>query len=117
LIQVKRVSHYYSSNLFSARKGTFDLAPVDKLVIQILIDDVSDLLSTVPIFAESEFGYLFRTGKMPIVEAKYLCCAVHGSCSLVTALSWLAGARDAIRLPSSIGQSLNAGRPRPSPQR
>jgi len=62
-----------------------DLAPVDKLEVQILIDDVSDLLSSVPDFAESEMGYLLRTGKMQIVSPKSACCAVHGFSCLVTA--------------------------------
>jgi hypothetical protein len=30
----------------------FNLVPVDRLEVQILIDDVSDLLSSVPAFAE-----------------------------------------------------------------
>jgi len=63
----------------------FNLAPVDRLEVQILIDDVSDLLSSVPAFAESEFVYLIRTGRMPVVAAKCMCCAVHGFSCLVTA--------------------------------
>ena len=53
--------------------------------MQILIDDVSNLLPPVPVFAESEFGSLLRTGKRPAVAAKCLCCAVHGLSYLVAA--------------------------------
>jgi len=63
----------------------FDLVPVDRLEVQVLIDDVSDLLSSVPAFAESEFVYLMRTGRMPVIGADCMCCAVHGFSSLITA--------------------------------
>ncbi len=43
----------------------FDFAPVDKHEVQILVDDATDVLSSVPAYAESEATYLLRTG-MPI---------------------------------------------------
>jgi 7,8-dihydropterin-6-yl-methyl-4-(beta-D-ribofuranosyl)aminobenzene 5'-phosphate synthase len=56
----------------------FDLTPVDKLEVQILIDDVTDPLSSVPDYAESDLGYLMRKGKMPVMAAKCLCSALGG---------------------------------------
>lgn len=32
----------------------FDLAPVDKLEVQVLVDNGIDLLSSVPVYAESQ---------------------------------------------------------------
>ena len=63
----------------------FELAPIDKLEVQVLVDDVTDPHSSVPDYAESEPSYLMRTGKMPVIDPKYLCCAVHGFSCLVTA--------------------------------
>jgi len=62
-----------------------DLVPVDRLEVQILVDNVTDVLSSVPAYAESETTYLLRTGKMPVVASKCLCCAAHGFSCLVTA--------------------------------
>lgn len=75
-------------NCFHREEGAVfmaDLAPVDKLELQILIDDVADPHSSVPDYAESEMGFLMRTGKMPVAAAKCLCCATHGFSCLVTA--------------------------------
>jgi 7,8-dihydropterin-6-yl-methyl-4-(beta-D-ribofuranosyl)aminobenzene 5'-phosphate synthase len=60
------------------------LVPVDKLEVQILVDNVTDSLSTIPAFAESEFAYLERHG-MSELAGDCLCCACHGLSCLVTA--------------------------------
>ena len=61
----------------------FDLAPVDKLEVQVLVDNGIDLLSSVPVYAESQATYLLRTRRMPVFAAKCLCCAAHGFSCLV----------------------------------
>jgi 7,8-dihydropterin-6-yl-methyl-4-(beta-D-ribofuranosyl)aminobenzene 5'-phosphate synthase len=61
-----------------------DLAPIDTLEIHVLIDNVTDSLSTVSQHAESEFAYLSRNG-MTELAGDRLCCACHGLSCLVTA--------------------------------
>jgi 7,8-dihydropterin-6-yl-methyl-4-(beta-D-ribofuranosyl)aminobenzene 5'-phosphate synthase len=58
--------------------------PVDKLEIQILVDNATDGLSTTPGHVESEFAFAARRGLSPF-SARCLCCAVHGLSCLVTA--------------------------------
>jgi 7,8-dihydropterin-6-yl-methyl-4-(beta-D-ribofuranosyl)aminobenzene 5'-phosphate synthase len=62
-----------------------NLTPLEKLEVQILVDDVTDPQSSVPAYAESEPNYLMRTGRMPVAAGKYFCCAAHGFSCLVTA--------------------------------
>ncbi len=59
------------------------LAPVDKLEIQVLVDNATDGLSTTPAHVESEQAGLGRK-RLPF-SARCLCCAVHGLSCLVTA--------------------------------
>jgi 7,8-dihydropterin-6-yl-methyl-4-(beta-D-ribofuranosyl)aminobenzene 5'-phosphate synthase len=58
--------------------------PVDKLEIQILVDNATDGLSTTPGHVESEFAFAARRG-LRAFSARCLCCAVHGLSCLVTA--------------------------------
>lgn len=60
------------------------LAPVDKIEIQVLVDNATDGLSSIPAHAESEFAYLERHG-MRELSGDSLCCACHGLSLLVTA--------------------------------
>jgi 7,8-dihydropterin-6-yl-methyl-4-(beta-D-ribofuranosyl)aminobenzene 5'-phosphate synthase len=60
------------------------LLPIDKLEIQVLVDNATDGLSTTPENVESEFGGLGRR-RLPFGSARCLCCAVHGLSCLVTA--------------------------------
>lgn len=60
------------------------LAPVDKVEIQIVVDNATDSLSSIPGHIESEFTYLWRRG-MNLLAGKDLCCAAHGLSCLVTA--------------------------------
>lgn len=60
------------------------LAAIDKLDIQVLIDNTTDSLSSVPANVEPEFAYLRRKG-MRMLSGKELCCAHHGLSYLVTA--------------------------------
>src|SRR5437588_8255214 len=60
------------------------IEPVDKVEIQVLIDNATDGLSSVPAHAESEFAYLARSG-MQELTGDSLCCACHGLSYLITA--------------------------------
>lgn len=60
------------------------LASVDKLEIHVLVDNATDILSTVPSHVESESAGLMRRG-IRMMAGKCLCCAAHGLSCLVTA--------------------------------
>ena len=55
------------------------LAPVDSVEVQILVDNVTDSLSSVPSFVETELGGLARRrGGAWVLGGACLCCAAHG---------------------------------------
>jgi 7,8-dihydropterin-6-yl-methyl-4-(beta-D-ribofuranosyl)aminobenzene 5'-phosphate synthase len=60
------------------------LALVDKVEIQVLIDNATDSLSSISANAESEFAYLERHG-MRELSGDSLCCACHGLSLMITA--------------------------------
>jgi 7,8-dihydropterin-6-yl-methyl-4-(beta-D-ribofuranosyl)aminobenzene 5'-phosphate synthase len=60
-----------------------NLATVDRLEVHILVDNVTDGLSSVPSFAESEMAYHWRRGMTEMAGA-CLCCAAHGLSCLIT---------------------------------
>lgn len=57
---------------------------VDRLEVQILVDNSTDGLSTVPSNIETEFSYLHRKG-MRVLSGRCICCASHGLSCLITA--------------------------------
>jgi 7,8-dihydropterin-6-yl-methyl-4-(beta-D-ribofuranosyl)aminobenzene 5'-phosphate synthase len=59
-------------------------ASVDKVEIQVLVDNATDSLSSISANAESEFAYLDRHG-MRELSGDALCCACHGLALLITA--------------------------------
>lgn len=61
------------------------LDPVDKVEIQVLVDNVTDNLSSVPTFVETEIAGLTRRrrGKW-VLAGRCLCCAAHGLSCLIT---------------------------------
>lgn len=59
------------------------LAPVDKVEIQVLVDNATDGLSTTPANVETEFAYATRRG-LRASSGRCLCCAVHGLSCLIT---------------------------------
>src|ERR1700730_7231793 len=62
-----------------------DLAAVDSVDIQILVDNVTDSLSSVPSFVETEFAGLGRRrGAAWGLGGGCLCCAAHGLACLLT---------------------------------
>ncbi len=59
------------------------LTPVDKVEIQVLVDNTTDGLSSTPANVESEFVSLTRRG-LRASSGRCLCCAVHGLACLIT---------------------------------
>ena len=57
---------------------------VDKIEIQVLVDNATDSLSTIPAHDESEFAYLDRHGMWEL-SGDSLCCACQEGCLLITA--------------------------------
>lgn len=60
------------------------LQPVDRIEVTVLVDNVTDGLSTVPANVETEFASTLRRGQRAI-SARCYCCAVHGLSCLITA--------------------------------
>lgn len=60
------------------------IEPVDSLRIDVLIDNVTDGLSSAPTWAPSEFLGALRRGSRP-ASGRTLCCAAHGLSLLLTA--------------------------------
>jgi 7,8-dihydropterin-6-yl-methyl-4-(beta-D-ribofuranosyl)aminobenzene 5'-phosphate synthase len=60
-----------------------DLLPVDSVEIRILVDNVTDNLSSVPSFVETEWAFHWRSG-MKAIEGACICCAAHGLSCLIT---------------------------------
>jgi 7,8-dihydropterin-6-yl-methyl-4-(beta-D-ribofuranosyl)aminobenzene 5'-phosphate synthase len=61
------------------------LAAVDSLDIQVIVDNVTDSLSSVPSFIETELGGLGRRrGGAWVLGGNCLCCAAHGLSCLLT---------------------------------
>ena len=61
------------------------LAPVDSVDIQVLVDNVTDSLSSVPDFVETEMAGLGRRrGAAWVMGGACLCCAAHGLSCLLT---------------------------------
>ena len=62
------------------------LAPVDRLDIQVLVDNVTDSLSSTPANVTREWAGLQRRG-MRLMAGGSLCCANHGLSLVITARS------------------------------
>jgi 7,8-dihydropterin-6-yl-methyl-4-(beta-D-ribofuranosyl)aminobenzene 5'-phosphate synthase len=62
-----------------------DLLTVDRLEVLVLIDNVTDSLSTNPGTAVSEWTGLLADGRLPLLEGRAICCAHHGLSLLITA--------------------------------
>lgn len=60
------------------------LEPVDGLEIQVLIDNVTDSLSSGPRFVTNEWPALFKAG-LRRIDGACLCCANHGLSLVITA--------------------------------
>lgn len=60
------------------------LQPVDRLGIHVLVDNVTDTLSSTPPFVTRESALLLRQG-MRITSGSAMCCANHGLALVITA--------------------------------
>ncbi len=60
------------------------MRPVERLEIQVLVDNVTDTLSSAPSFVTREWGRLQQAG-MRFVTGASLCCANHGLSLVITA--------------------------------
>ena len=58
---------------------------VDKLEVLVLVDNVTDSLSTNPAGVAAEWSGLLTGGKMRVLSGETMCCAHHGFSVLVTA--------------------------------
>ena len=60
-------------------------SPVERVEIQILVDNVTDSLSTVPAYVETEWAGLGRRRRGRwILSGSCMCCAAHGLSCLIT---------------------------------
>ena len=61
------------------------LTPVDSVDVHVLVDNVTDNLSSVPSFVETELAALGRRRRGSwVVSGSCLCCAAHGLSCLIT---------------------------------
>ncbi len=61
------------------------LLPVDSLEVQVLVDNVTDSLSTVPKDVTNEVSLLMKNGSLKMAAGEYRCCAHHGLSLVITA--------------------------------
>ena len=57
---------------------TRGLLPVDTLEVQVLVDNVTDSISTVPEDVTNEVAVLMKNGSLKMSAGEYRCCAHHG---------------------------------------
>lgn len=60
------------------------LQPVDALEVQVLVDNVTDSLSTVPKDVTNEVSVLMKKGSLKVAAGEYRCCAHHGLSLVIT---------------------------------
>ncbi|MFN7087589.1 MAG: MBL fold metallo-hydrolase [Burkholderiales bacterium] len=61
------------------------LLEVDALEVQVLVDNVTDSLSTVPKDVTNEVPLLMKNGSLPMAAGEYRCCAHHGLSLIISA--------------------------------
>lgn len=61
------------------------LVPVDALEVTVLVDNVTDSLSTVPKDVTNEVTVLMKNGTLKLAAGEYRCCAHHGLSLIITA--------------------------------
>ena len=64
---------------------TRNLLTVDALEVQVLVDNVTDSLSTVPKDVTNEVPVLMKNGTLKMAAGEYRCCAHHGLSLIITA--------------------------------
>jgi 7,8-dihydropterin-6-yl-methyl-4-(beta-D-ribofuranosyl)aminobenzene 5'-phosphate synthase len=61
------------------------MVDVDALEVLVLVDNLTDSLSTNPASAEAEWSVLLTGGKLRVLAGSNICCAHHGLSLLITA--------------------------------
>lgn len=64
-----------------------DLVAVDTVEVSVLMDNVTDTLSTVPSGVTNEVAVLLKQGSIPCAAGEYRCCAEHGLSLVITCRS------------------------------
>ena len=60
------------------------LKAVDRIEVQVLVDNVTDNLSTLPAGITHEWAYLIREGLVTEISGDNTCCACHGLALAIT---------------------------------
>jgi len=71
----------------SANRTMTSFQTVDRLEVLVLVDNVTDSLSTNPNNVQTEWVGLLQSGRMQVLSGKATCCAHHGLSLLITAYS------------------------------
>jgi 7,8-dihydropterin-6-yl-methyl-4-(beta-D-ribofuranosyl)aminobenzene 5'-phosphate synthase len=61
-----------------------DITPVERLEVLVLVDNVTDGLSTTPKHVVPEWAGLMAAGRLPLISGESICCAHHGLSLLIT---------------------------------
>ena len=62
-----------------------NIQTVDRLEVLVVVDNVTDSLSTNPNNVQTEWAGLLQSGRMQVLSGKATCCAHHGLSLLITA--------------------------------
>src|ERR1044071_4611026 len=69
----------------TANRTMTNLQTVDRLEVLVVVDNVTDSLSTNPNNVQTEWAGLLQSGRMQVLSGKATCCAHHGLSVLITA--------------------------------
>jgi 7,8-dihydropterin-6-yl-methyl-4-(beta-D-ribofuranosyl)aminobenzene 5'-phosphate synthase len=61
-----------------------NIQPVDRLEVLVVVDNVTDSLSTNPNNVQTEWTGLLQSGRMQVLSGKATCCAHHGLSLVIT---------------------------------
>jgi 7,8-dihydropterin-6-yl-methyl-4-(beta-D-ribofuranosyl)aminobenzene 5'-phosphate synthase len=86
------------------------LDPVDQLEFHVLIDNVTDSLSTAPSNVTLEWSALMRAG-MRQMSGKCQCCANHGLALVVTATRGAVKHTVLFKIPTTRAEIVHSGTP------
>jgi 7,8-dihydropterin-6-yl-methyl-4-(beta-D-ribofuranosyl)aminobenzene 5'-phosphate synthase len=62
-----------------------NIEPVDRLEVLVIVDNVTDSLSTNPNNVQTQWAGLLQSGRMQVLSGKATCCPHHGLSLLITA--------------------------------
>ena len=62
-----------------------NITTVDRLEVLVVVDNVTDSLSSNPKYVQTEWAGLLESGRMQVLSGKATCCAHHGLSLLITA--------------------------------